>query len=396
MAVMNDCTRDPRVIKEANSLTKNGWRVKIIAHLSPETMNRRRENMNGIDIVRVGPPISFSQKMSLLQGARLFSPILSFGNAIQKNMYLEATKGSFAVYHSHDLDTLRPIFKAARKNNSKCIYDSHELYLEVLKENIASEQRLIHRIIRLVLFMYYSLVERILIKRVDHIITVSDGIANRFATTYSIKKPMVIKNCPPYHRLNKKGSVNISLPYRRFLILYCGWFQKERNIPAIVESIKFLPTRYHLVLLGDGPEKEKVVRAIEDNLLGGRITVTKVDPDKLASIISQAKVGLVPLQQLSLNEKYALPNKLFEYMMAGVPVVASDMPEVAKIVNEEKIGATFTSFEPREIARSIRKVVESPNYDQMRRNALRAAREKYNWEREESKLLALYESMLDK
>jgi glycosyltransferase involved in cell wall biosynthesis len=115
-----------------------------------------------------------------------------------------------------------------------------------------------------------------------------------------------------------------------------------------------------------------------------------VPQSELLAHSSSADVGVVPFQNSSLNNYLATPNKIFEYLMAGVPVATSNFPEMARIVSEHRVGSVFDPRDPEAIAAGIRYVIYDPNHNEMRERAALAARTRYSWEIESKKLIGPY------
>jgi glycosyltransferase involved in cell wall biosynthesis len=146
-----------------------------------------------------------------------------------------------------------------------------------------------------------------------------------------------------------------------------------------------------LVLMGWGRLEAELRAIVAAEGLEGRVIITEaVAPEELAAYTAGADVGVIPYEPVGLNNTYTTPNKLFEYMAAGVPIVASHLPEIVRFVRGLDIGTTFPVAEPRAIARAIDEVLGDPERAAtMRANALHAA-EELCWEVESRKLLGLY------
>jgi glycosyltransferase involved in cell wall biosynthesis len=158
----------------------------------------------------------------------------------------------------------------------------------------------------------------------------------------------------------------------------------------------------HLAFMGFGPMEAELLAWEADPLYGGRLHVLPaVSPDDLDRWVASADVSLMPNQPETLNEIVSTPNKLFESIAAGVPVVTSDFPERRRVVLEDPsgpLGAVCDPTAPQSIAAGIVSIVGDATADpttrmDLRRRCLRAAHERWNWEAEGAKLLALYRSL---
>ena len=120
-------------------------------------------------------------------------------------------------------------------------------------------------------------------------------------------------------------------------------------------------------------------------------------PDEVARYVTSADLGVIPTQDVDLSYHYGAGNKLFHYIMAGIPAAVSDQPEKQRIVETYGVGAVFDQSDPQDIARVINSLLnDRERYERMCRNARRAAREELNWGHEARKLLALYERLLER
>lgn len=357
MTVLNDLRRDPRVWKEAKSLRDAGYNVSIIGIKGKGLP--QHEIKSGIEIFRC-----FAGWHS--RANPLFYTIFALPRAVAIKPH---------VYHSHDLITLLIGFIGAKINSAKLIYDSHELCVEM--------SRGIKRIL-------WKLLEQILIKRCDFILTVNESIAKELVTRYNIRMPKILLNAAPYKRLPKKKK---NYPYR---IVYAGIYKKDRNLDKIVEVAPYIKNGV-IVFIGEGDE-ERSLKKLRDKLkVNEKISFLNPIPmEDLIPFLASCDIGLAIYPKNSLNNFYATPNKLFEYIMAGIPIIGSNFPEMKNIIEGEGIGFTVNPDNPKEIASSINKLIEDESlYSEMPKKMERV-RQKYNWKKEEKKLIDLYRKCLRK
>ena len=149
------------------------------------------------------------------------------------------------------------------------------------------------------------------------------------------------------------------------------------------------------MVMGQGPFRQVMRQFIIEHHLQGRAYVkAPVPPPILLDYSSSADIGVALIQSADLSYYYSTPNKIFEYIMAGIPVIVSDFPEMRKIVSQFGVGLTVNPEDPRDIASKIKMLLEDEElYNRMARNARKAAREALNWEKEEKKLLEFYEQI---
>lgn len=357
MTVLNDLRRDPRVWKEAESLRNAGYNISIIGAHGKGLPHH--EIKAGIEVFRCFA--GWHSKASFL-----FYTIFALPRAVAIKPH---------VYHSHDLSTLLIGCIGAKINSAKLIYDSHELCVEMS-----------HGIKKVM----WRLLEQILIKRCNFILTVNESIAKELVIRYNIRMPTILLNAAPYKKLPTKKKNH---PYR---IVYAGIYKKDRNLDKIVGAAPYIRNGV-VVFIGEGDE-EHLLKKLRDKLkVGKKISFLNPIPmEDLIPFLASCDIGLAIYANNSLNNFYATPNKLFEYIMAGIPIIGSNFPEMKNIIEGEGIGFTADPDNPREIASSINKLIEDKFlYNEMRKKMERA-RQKYNWEREEKKLIELYKKCLRK
>lgn len=291
------------------------------------------------------------------------------------------------IYHAHDLNTLPVAYWAKKKMGGKLVYDSHELYVET--SGISSLEKLISKIL-----------ERVLIRRSNRVITVNRSIANELAKRYKVPPPTVIMNCPKIDCTEKTPGDNplrreLGLDSETPLILYQGGYSPNRGLQNLIMSAHYL-SKVIIVLMGWGKLEQELKDLTKTEGLSERVRFTPpVSTQELLYYTASATLGVIPYQFVGLNNYYSSPNKLFEYMAAGLPVAGSDFPELKKVIEGYKLGKTFNPDEPEDIAEAINYVLsDKERYNEMKKNALRAAKV-FNWENESRKLLEIYKRLED-
>jgi glycosyltransferase involved in cell wall biosynthesis len=188
---------------------------------------------------------------------------------------------------------------------------------------------------------------------------------------------------------------SLRIPTERKILLFEGRIDINRGIEEGIRSLRYL-SNCSLVILGFGPDLfiSSLKRLTEKEGLSDRVYFFGAVPfDEVTRIAMSADIGLILLQNAGLNFYYASPNKLFDFMAAGLPVVASKFPDLKKYIEGYKIGITCDAMNPREIADAINYILSDENrYNEMKRNALEAAKI-FNWGNESKKLVALYEEL---
>jgi glycosyltransferase involved in cell wall biosynthesis len=188
----------------------------------------------------------------------------------------------------------------------------------------------------------------------------------------------------------------LSISHDCQLILYIGAITFNRGLEQLIQSLEYLPSNYHLVYMGYGNEqfKQRLLDIVEKINVSDRFSFFgPVPSEQIIHYASDADLGVAPIANACLSYYYCSPNKLFEYMNAGLPVVASNFPELEKVVIGHGIGVTFDPANPLDIARSIRQVLDDPtSREKMAKNAIEASK-LYNWENESEKLLRIYATL---
>ncbi len=440
MFVLNPCTNDARVLKEAATLGEAGYDVKIIAIIS-EDAPQFEEKKESFTIYRVQPrALLFYVKKILIRGNRnngsvlkgtattsqsqvrisngkenrvadsdqiSLQPFYNFRKIVKEKIkeflrkfhqsstyisyWLKAKKLAVSfnadIYHAHDLNTLLPAYLAARKTGAKVIYDSHELFTEILTWKKSQK-------------FFFTTLEKSLIKRVDKIITINHSIADELVKRYNISYPYLILNCPqPSNDKFIHASENLlkkaaNIPNDKKLILYQGGFSANRGLEELIEAFKYLDEDYYLVFMGYGKLKSDLEALVRKNKLKDRICFLPAVPqDVLLEYSSSADLGIIPYKPVSLNNYYTLPNKLFEYINSNIPIAASDLPELRRVINGYNIGYLFDPHKPENIAAAIDYIMcDGERYLVMKDNTKKAAKD-FNWGHESKKLLECYSSL---
>ena len=292
-----------------------------------------------------------------------------------------------AVFHGNDLPTLPLATWAARLLGGTTLYDSHELWVGMNPENTA----FFNTVTRWVEARY--------IRKMDVVVTVNDLIADELRRRYGIPQPTVVMNCPepvaaraldPGHSIRSQ----FGLPAETPLILYQGRYEPGRGLEELIESGRYL-TQGVIVLRGYGSNEPDLRRRVADLEVPGRVfMVEPVDMADLVDAAREADIGVVPYTAYSPGYYYASPNKLFEYMFAGLALAVSNLPFLEKIVHDQDLGVVFDPRNPRHIAEQLNALVGHPaRLRACRENATRVARERFNWDHEGGTLVHLYRDL---
>ena len=287
------------------------------------------------------------------------------------------------VIQVHDLPALEAGAEIARQRGAPLVYDAHELY---------SEQKAFSGVQRRIC----SAAEERLIKRADVVFTVNQSIADVMARRYGIEEPVVLLNAtePPtefdhnarYDLLREKCAI----PSAQRILLYQGGFAPNRNLEQLVASFSLVKTEDAvLVLMGFGAFEDRLRKvATKHNLIGRRVYFLPAVPqEQLLQHSASADLGIIPYPHVDLNSLYCTPNKLFEFIQAGLPMLTNQSPELERFVAREGFGLSRPMRDAREIARAIDEAFASGDFPSWREN-LKERRSDYSWQAQSANYLA--------
>ena len=360
---------DSRVRREAKALAAAGHQV-VVVHLGltlvPASVTREG--------YRVVPALA-TRKRRPLRAHRLLM-FAGFIRAVRRERP--------DVVHAHDAAMLAPGFVAARSVAARLVYDTHELATGVPYRERSWA-------------LFVRLLERLVIRRCDAVSTVSDGIADRLVELHALsRRPTVIRNVPEPPPAEGRGRLRRELGIAGApVVLHQGAPARHRGCAQLVRAMARV-TDAHLVFLGDEGDPGyglELARLAADCGVADRVHfLPSIPTEELLSSTAEADVGVSLLEDVCENHRLALPNKVFEYVAAGVPVVVSRLPELAGLVERRGIGWTADPSDPEDIAGTIRQALSERDDGDLRHRLEQAAAE-LSWKREQTRLLELYEQL---
>jgi glycogen synthase len=457
MFVLNDCRTDARVLREAATLATAGHAVTIVARtVDPYAARAEREERGGFAIVRapvgsgltrwlllcrrparLASELAASVRRLAAGGVRgwvtlavaavglvLVSPV-ALAAAVLVGLPLavlprlppaapawraiewrlqwrfgvapwtrEAVRAAPAgdIFHAHDMRALPAAIEARARAGGVVVYDSHEIFVEAdanARRSAASRSAL-------------RRLERRLASQAVALVTVNDDLGSLLGDALGFRgRTTVVRNCRPRWSppepepdlLRRAAGVPAGVP----LVLSHGLFSFDRGFAEIAAALA-LPALadVHAVFLGLGPFRSRLDELAASPPLAGRLHVLEsVPPDELLGWIRGADLNVVAIQPTTLNHRLSTPNKLFESLAAGVPVVASDFPPMRRIVMDDPdgpLGVVCDPSDPVAIAAAIRSLVDLPREDAtaLRARCLAAAHARYAWEVDGARLVELY------
>jgi glycosyltransferase involved in cell wall biosynthesis len=381
MYVLGVGRTDVRVMREASALCDAGYAVTIV-DIERDQARPRREVIQGIQFRHLLSP-------SFFQSAR-FKPWFLVKMVVMQARGVRAVAATPAdVYHAHDETALPACYVASRLWRKRLVYDAHEL---PLAKSQGRRWRWLETILRDGL--------RKMAPRAAGIITVSAPIADEIHRQFGGPMPVLSRNIPEYRPPDEAHDTirrTLQLPPGAKVALYQGAFQLTRNLDLLVRAAHYLDANQVIALMGSGPTLPSVEALARAEGVTERVRFLPPAPyEDLLQWTASADICLIPYRaSYSLNVRYCLPNKLFEYVMAGTPVVATELDAVGDILRRYDVGVEIPSLEPEVMGRAINALLaDDAARARMRANALAAAKAELRWEVERERLIAFYAQIL--
>ena len=368
MVAFSDLRFDYRIFREAHSLSRSGHAVTILSTTFDEQPLSGWEQMD-VQLL----PIDRSQSL------RKLYPMFWYW-AYKRLISIKAD-----VFHAHDLDALWPCARAATRLNKPLIYDSHELWTE---QSSLVNRPLIQSI--------WNLLERQLVPQAHRIITVSQAIAESLSDKYQVKTPItVLRNLPmyqPYENsflLHNELDISTDVP----IVLYQGGFLADNGLVEQIRAAKNFGDAV-FVLMGGGPCEQELKSIVNNEGLRNKVYfIDRVPFSKLHSYTCSANLGLCLIKGTGKSFYNSLPNKLFEYMMAGLPIIASNFPEMKNVIQKTGVGTTINPSDIHAISLEVQSILKNRReLDRLHESAVLASKI-YNWEKESEVLIRLYSEL---
>jgi len=428
MFVWNHFTNDARVLRECTALSEAGYHVDLIAiHDHKDAALPKKETFSaGFNVIRVSNRIMlfnifnrifrifkrhwilqllllflsllglwyfFDYTLFILLGLILCLCIIQIRKMrvllLRSSIFLRmlwcGIRKKYDVYHANDLNTLPQgilCSKVFRFRRSKLVYDSHEV--QTSRTGYDSS--------------IYGWMEKRYLRFVDVFIHENHTRADYIEKLYGIY-PKVVHNYPFVSRPETLRIVNLremlKIPADEPILLYQGGIQTGRGLDKIVQAVPMFKKGI-VVFIGDGRIKLELEEKVKEMNLENRIKfLPKVPVSELQYYTPNAYLGFQLLNNVCFNHYSASSNKLFEYIMSGVPVIACSFPEIKKVVESEEVGICVDSHNTESIAETVNYFLDHPNErERMSRNCLRA-RDHYNWDLEKQTFVEIYQELLE-
>lgn len=359
LAVTNDLMTDNRVHKMATTLSNMHFDVSLAGSFYPgsKAMGHRIYSTHRFNLWFFKGPLFYANYNIALFFYLLFK--------------------RFDIIVSNDLDTLPACFVISKITRKTLVYDSHEYFTEVPE---LVDRPNIKRI--------WEEIERLILPKIKHGITVCESIANIYRGKYQIPF-RVVRNLP--HRIEKiTKTENPPFPLDLPVILYQGAVNYGRGLQETILAMHRVDNA-RLVIIGSGDELEQIKALVLRENLSHKVQVCgRIPFDELKHITPHATIGLSVEKDIGLNYHYALPNKLFDYIQAGVPVLASNLPEIKAIVDTYHVGRMVQHVSPEALAQAINDMLLNEAERAKWQSNCQKAAEILCWENEEKIVQEMY------
>ncbi|MCC6600978.1 MAG: glycosyltransferase [Crocinitomicaceae bacterium] len=364
MLVSNDLVFDQRVAKVCDTLTARGFTITLVG----------RKFAGSPKIHRAYQTIRF--RLPFRKGILFYA-------SLNLRLFFYLLFAKMDIIHANDLDTLLPAYLVATWRKKKIVYDSHEYFTGAEGLTGRKFQKWV-----------WESIEKRIFPKLKNVFTVNRSIASIYSEKYNVPVK-VMRNIPIFNSLiHVKSREELGLPGdKKIIILQGAYIDPDRGGMEAVEAMQFLENVL-LLIVGSGRDMENLKRKRIELGLEDKIRIFPRMPyEELRHYTTNADLGLSLDKPVHLNYTYSLPNKLFDYIHAGIPVLASDLPELRTVILERNVGAVLSKVTPEDLAEAVRSMLESGDYAVWKRNAIEA-RKNLNWQNECMDLINVYQTFL--
>lgn len=365
-AVINNIETDQRIDKVCNSLLKFGYEVELIG-----------------TTLRGKPLLNKSYKTAIIpiKNQASFKLYAEFNFKLFINLMLKADEKTILL--ANDLDSLLPFYLVSKIKNLPLVFDSHEIFSELPSLHDRPKTKKV-----------WKTLERFLLPRMKYFYTVSNGYAKWFENEYGVK-PEIIRNVPHLQKLkDKENFIFFELPripqgYK--IVLYQGALNISRGLEYTIKAMQYVDNCIFWIA-GDGPIRKDLEQLVSDLGLHEKVHFFgNVPPQVLKTITPIAEIGISLEQDLGISYKYALPNKVFDYFQAKVPILATYLPDIKHTVEQYQVGRVIEKHDEKHIAEELNIMLQQGKkyyYENLTKAAVACC-----WENEEPKLKAIFEQI---
>jgi glycosyltransferase involved in cell wall biosynthesis len=364
VSVISDLTSDQRVIRICTTLQEMGFEVSVIARCFNDSLPLG-------NYVFASQRIKCYFKKGVMQYAEF-----------NFKLFLKLLLYKTDYFLANDLDVLIPNYTISTMRGKKIMYDTHEYFTGVPELKDSHLKRKI-----------WKFFENWIFPKLLTVYTVNDSVKNKYQQEYG-NDIGVVRNVPITSK-PVKAAMPDHLEHKTILLLQGAGINIGRGGLELLEAMKFLPAQFHLLLVGSGTQWNDIkAKRIEWDLQHNTEMIDKVAPAKLKEYTSLAHIGFSLDSFDDLNCLYNLPNKIFDYIHAAVPIIATGIPEVKIIIEKYGCGICLDNYKPENIANTIIALAnDKDRYANYKSNCIAAAKE-LCWENEAEKLKTIYKPFL--
>ena len=365
VSVINDLVTDNRVNKTCMTLIECGYDVVLVGRKLSNSLpipNWTFKTIRLKMIFKKGPAFYF-----------FFNFRLFFVGLINKT----------DLFYANDLDTLAPMFLLSKLKKKPLIYDSHELFCEVPELKASRIKKSI-----------WQKLEGYIIPKLKTCITVNDSIAKIYEAKYNVPF-YIIRNISDFDQsFIPKSRVQLSLPEDKKIILLQGaGINVDRGAEELIDAMEFVQNAV-LYIIGSGDVWENLKQKVLFNksIQNKVVLINKLPKSELINYTFNADIGLSIDKNTNLNYLYSLPNKIFDYIQAEIPILASRLPEIENIILQYKIGDFIDDHNPKTIANKLNEMLYSQQLSSYKKY-LAIAKKEITWKSEKEKLLTIIKNI---
>jgi glycosyltransferase involved in cell wall biosynthesis len=362
ISVINDLVTDQRIARTADVLAEMGFEVIMVGRRkydSPSMPERAYETIRMRLLWEKGP--LFYAEFNI----RLFFLLLS------RPAHLLV---------SNDLDTLLPNYLVHKIKRIPIVYDSHEYFTAT--PELVDRPRVQH---------IWKLIEKAIVPKLSNCITVNASIANLLEQEYHVPFK-IVRNIPVRREFKLIPSREpLGLPGDKSIVLLQGsGINVQRGAEEAVEAMRYIDNTI-LLIVGSGDVLPILKKMVTDLALGNKVVfVPRQTPEKLAEYTAIADIGLTIDKNTNINYRFSLPNKVFDYIYAGVPILATPLVEIKNIIEKYEIGLFIENHDPKHIAGKIGKMLADEKQLALFKENTKKAAAELNWENEKKTLIEIF------
>lgn len=368
ISVTSDLVTDQRVHRAAATLKEAGFRVLVIGRRLPDSreLPGKKYRCRRFRLWFHKGPLFYANF-----NIRLFFTLMF---------------ESFDLLLSNDLDSLPANYLASKLKGRPLVYDSHEYFTAV--------PELVHRpkVQRI-----WKRIESMIVPKLQYAYTVNESIADLYRKEYAVDFKS-IRNVPEPHRLPLRDKVilrrELGLPVGKHIVILQGaGINIQRGAEEAVLAMQYLENTL-LLIVGGGDVINQLKSMVKQYGLSDKVRFEgKKNPGELVLYTYSADLGLSLDKDTNLNYRYSLPNKLFDYIQAGIPVLASDLPEIKKIVTRYDIGRICPDHDPASLAKHMQEMLDDEQQRAHWKHQLSVAAEELNWDKEKKKFIEIFRNI---